>query len=39
MVSDSCFSFFKFSVGFETTIKHLWKISRLSVAFLWATAS
>ena len=39
MVSDSCFSFFKFSVGFGTTIRHLWDICGLSLAFLWATAS
>ena len=33
MVSDSCFSFFKFSVGFGTTIADLWDICGLSVAF------
>ena len=31
MVSDSCFSFFKFSVGFGTTIGDLWDIYGLSV--------
>ena len=34
MVSDSCFSFFKFSVGFGTTIGDLWDICGLSVAVL-----
>lgn len=35
MVSDSCFSFFKFSVGFGTTIGYLWDICGLSVAFVY----
>ena len=35
MVSDSCFSFFKFSVGFGTTIGGLWDICGLSVAFVY----
>ena len=35
MVSDSCFSFFKFSVGFGTTIGDLWDICGLSVALVY----
>ena len=35
MVSDCCFSFFKFSVGFGTTIGYLWAFCGLSVALVY----